>query len=228
MKVKFIHLSDARGKIGGAVASKNKAGNYFRSKTSPINPQTIFQTAQRALFALISQAWRGLTVIQRQGWAAIAAEATQSNVFGDSIKLSGSQLFSRLNLNTQLTGNAQVSDAPSPLQVVPSLITSIVADVVTGDITITQPAAVPAGKTMVLYFTPVISAGRNFVKNDYRFLMSRNNSSGTTGNLKAAYEARFGTSWLVVGKVFYVKYKTVDNATGYESSVSVIKIISEA
>jgi len=43
--IKFSAIvSDARGKIGGNVFSRNKGGSYIRSYVKPINPSTPKQT----------------------------------------------------------------------------------------------------------------------------------------------------------------------------------------
>src|SRR3546814_3353017 len=52
-KVKFGALmTDARGKLGGHVFSKNRAGSYLRTKVTPVNQQTSYQTSVRALFEI--------------------------------------------------------------------------------------------------------------------------------------------------------------------------------
>jgi hypothetical protein len=48
MKVLYGQIiSEARGKLGGLVASKNTYGNYMRNKVTPANPQTTEQVAAR-------------------------------------------------------------------------------------------------------------------------------------------------------------------------------------
>ena len=65
-KIKFgMMMTDARGKLGGQVFSKNKGGAYVRTKVTPSNPQTIAQTTRRALFAAIwSEAGGGRAILK--------------------------------------------------------------------------------------------------------------------------------------------------------------------
>ena len=50
--IKFgMMMTDARGKLGGHVLSKNRGGNYVRTNNVPSNPQSNFQTGVRAAFA---------------------------------------------------------------------------------------------------------------------------------------------------------------------------------
>ena len=40
-KIKFgMMMTDASGKLGGQVFSKNRGGSYVRTKVTPTNPQT--------------------------------------------------------------------------------------------------------------------------------------------------------------------------------------------
>jgi hypothetical protein len=218
MKVKFIHLSDARGKIGGAVASKNKAGNYFRSKTSPINPQTGYQSTVRSRFSSNSKAWASLTDEQRLSFETGAQLFTQSNIFGDNVKLSGAQLFQRLNSNILAAGGSVITSCPGPQSVQTFTGISAVADVSDSTIVIDLPG-VPTTSPFKqnIYATPVVSAGKKFVKSQFRLIGSFAIGTGSSQDITAAYESRFGTGWKTAGKTFYVKAKTVLIASGLDS-----------
>lgn len=223
MKVKFIHVSDARGKIGGSVASKNKFGNYFRSKTSPVNPQTTYQQAQRNEFTSWAQGWRGLTAAQQNSWNAAVEDFQKSNVFGDKVRLTGMQLYIRLNVNIALVGGSPIVVPPAPGSV--TAIDSIAVDPDVSDATITNtisPAA-PATQKYAVYATPPVSAGQRFIKNKLRLITTIDNAGGTTNDITSAYEARFGTSWKVAGKVFYVSYKPIVSASGIDGLPLVVR-----
>jgi hypothetical protein len=54
MKVLFgAIVVDGRGKIGGHVMSKNRAGAFMRTKVTPINRKSSFQTGVRSRLAAI-------------------------------------------------------------------------------------------------------------------------------------------------------------------------------
>lgn len=74
-------LSDARGKLGNTVYSRNPYGLYTRAKTLPTQPRTALQQAGRASFAAAASAWRS------QGQATIAAwnEYALTQVHRDSL-----------------------------------------------------------------------------------------------------------------------------------------------
>ena len=86
-------VSNASGKIGGTVYSRNKGGSYFRNWVYPNNPQTSKQQTQRNLLAAKSAAWRLLTTGERDAWDTWADENPILDRLGNSIKLSGAQDF---------------------------------------------------------------------------------------------------------------------------------------
>ena len=86
MKAKFgAIVVDGRGKIGGHVATKNKSGSYFRTKVTPVNPQSASQNSVRSRLATRAQAWKGLTAAQRTSWNAAVNDFQRTNIFGDTV-----------------------------------------------------------------------------------------------------------------------------------------------
>src|SRR3546814_20356183 len=82
-KVKFGALmTDARGKLGGHVFSKNRAGSYLRTKVTPVNPQTSYQTSVRALFGAISPQWSGLSQAVRDSFNGAVADRSEERRVG--------------------------------------------------------------------------------------------------------------------------------------------------
>lgn len=63
---------ELRGKIGGTVYSRNKAGAYARAKVTPVNPQTVRQQTQRYRFGLMSILYQSLTNITKDCWQSFA------------------------------------------------------------------------------------------------------------------------------------------------------------
>ena len=70
-KIKFgMMMTDARGKLGGQVFSKNRSGAYVRTKVTPVNPRTAAQPLSRSILGTLSASWSGLTEVQRRSWNA--------------------------------------------------------------------------------------------------------------------------------------------------------------
>jgi hypothetical protein len=103
MKTKFgAIIVDGRNKIGGHVASKNRAGSYLRTKVTPTNPGTTYQVNVRNRLAGISTAWRALTEAQRKAWNVAVSNYARTDIFGDLKNPSGFNLHQQLNNNQSI------------------------------------------------------------------------------------------------------------------------------
>lgn len=106
-------ISDIRGSVGGTVFSRNKSGAIARQRTTPVNPQSVLQTAIRAIVALVSQAWRtGTTTVQKAAWAVFASNVPAKNKLGESINLSGFNQYVKSNTAALNAGLPAIADAP--------------------------------------------------------------------------------------------------------------------
>jgi len=220
MKIKWGALVvDGRGKIGGHVASKNKAGNYLRTKTTPTNPQTSAQTSARALFGSISQQWSGLSDAVRLGWNEAVAEWQKTDIFGDLKQVSGKALFQRLNNQAQSAGYPAVTSAPAKAEMVSGVIS--VVDFQTGSQAIDLTGAYSgSGARLVISATPVLSDGTTFVKNKLRQIITQLGSTYDSGAVYNAYADKFGEPLVGDNIYFSVKYVL---ANGQASPEQIVK-----
>lgn len=212
-------VADMRNKLNGTVFSKNRYGAYARTKVSPVNPQTPRQSAIRAIFGSLSQAWRGLTEEQRLAWINAAPNFPVTDQFGNIRYLSGNALFVRLNTVLLNAGEAQMSMPPSPEGVTAAYIMGASGNISSTTITITLSDAVGAEETVIVEATPVMSAGKNYFANLLRQVMVT--PSGDTPNptdLWDAYAAAYGapTAGAKIGVAVY----TVNINTGETSPKS--------
>jgi len=215
MKANFgAIVVDGRGKLGGHVASKNRSGSYFRTKVTPVNPQTNYQQTVRARFGARAAAWRGLTDAQRASWITAAPNFPVFDIFGNAKILSGSQLYSKLNLNLASAGQAAITTAPAPVAIASLVSLSLLSDLSSTLVDITAGlAAVPAGFTAVILATPLYGPGQAFVKNKYRQIGTVAAAATLNPTVQYAdWNLLFGL--LVVGQKLSVKVFLVSNTTG--------------
>jgi len=216
MKAKFGAVIVAgSGKVGGHVLSRNRAGAYMRTKVTPVNPSSTAQMAVRNRLTGLSQGWKALTAAQRAAWNAAVGDYARTDVFGDLRNPSGAQLYQRLNNNLLAIGESVISVPPVPGSV--HAFTSCTLSVVTGTpaMSLTFAAAIPATDSIKLFATAPQSAGKSFVKSEYRLIDVLIDSDTSTVNIKAAYDAKFGAVSSNGLKVF-VKLVPVNNTTGQE------------
>lgn len=217
-------MTDARGKLGGQVFSKTRSGSVIRTKVTPVNPQTQFQSLARALFGQISQRWRVLTDVQRNAWGSAAEEAAKTNVFGDQYFSSGKNFFQEINGNilNASEGTAALFDVP-PLLVPAPVRTLSRAEFLLGDATIDLTiigALGPADSFLIIEATPYASPGRrNFSGSFRKLIVTPGNLPPTAELLYTEYTSRFGVPPVRAAVGFRIKTISSSGAASPYSSV---------
>jgi hypothetical protein len=202
-RIKMAHIvAEIRGKIGGTVFSRNRAGAYIREKVTPINPQSSSQTEVRGFFAQVAQAWRGLTDAQRLQWKTAVSNFKGTNIFGDVKTLTGSQLHQKLNLNILNIGGSEITTPPLPSSVPAMESMSAVADNSDNTLVITYSPAIDAGVTMEIFATAPVSAGKSFVKSEFKKLGNFLAADVSPLDVSTEYIAKFGAIGAVGQKIF--------------------------
>ena len=193
-KIKFgMMMTDARGKLGGQVFSKNRSGAYVRTKVTPVNPRTVSQQANRALLGNLSSAWSGLTELERASWNSVTEAWQKTNVFGDLTKPTGKNLFTSLNKNaiSAFPENELLVNPPAKAEFLPMSITSAPFNNVTGSLLVNLLGDGLTGSTYVVRATPGVSAGTSYVKNLFRRI-------GTSYVATETNQLNIGTSYVEV------------------------------
>ncbi len=200
-KVKFGAIAtDARNKVGGIVYSKNQYGAYVRTKVSPANPQSNYQSNVRNSFADLSVNWGStLTAAQRANWIAFAADHKVTDVFGAQLTLSGLATYQRINRILYQLGLAYIATPPADLDVV-ALLTAVATPAAGAATFSVAFTATPLGAATYLYVwaTPPIPAGVNYIRNRLRLVDISAAAQASPYDIVTAYAARFGI--LVVGQ----------------------------
>lgn len=219
-KFKFSPLVEqARGKFGNAVFSANGSGAYLRKLVQPRNPNTGLQATVRGRFGSIARRWRELTDATRQAWNEYSRQFSQSDIMGQNVKLSGFQLFTKLNNSLEQIGLAGL-DTPAGNPAFHAVAVQVEGE---GNEAYFNGYDADAfydndAIAVVWYTTPVMSVGRQTVSNsEYRVALVMATPEfrqwplgldklGINTNLPAGQQ----------GKVF-VKVEQVHKATGWRS-----------
>lgn len=207
-------VSEMRGKLNGSVFSKNRSGAYIRTKVTPVNPSTTFQVAVRALLSTYSQQWRTLTEAQRKAWNAAVSNWAKTDIFGDIKNPTGLNLFIKLNINIANVGGVAIVDPPLPAStgIWEDLTLNMDASATTMNLGFVENTDM-SGQEIVIEATPPMSPGKDFVKTEFRQIMTYTGggSSPVTG-LAAAYIAKFGA--FPAGQKVTVRVKAIEPTTG--------------
>ena len=164
-------MTDGRGKLGGQVASKNRGGAYVRTKVTPSNPQTSFQSTVRQRLASLSKEWGFLSEGGRRKWnvAADSGSWNKTDIFGDGRRPTGKNLFTGINLVSLESTNTLLTKVPRKANFsqfsVPTAVVLVGGDVKVS-VDVSEPPAL--GTRWQVEATPPVSAGRYYLKNLYR------------------------------------------------------------
>lgn len=218
MKVVFgAIVTDGRGKLGGHVASKNRAGAYFRTKVTPVNPSTVAQLGARSRFSALSSAWRGLTPAQRDTWRANVGDYAKTDIFGNLKNPSGSNLYQRLNNNLLTIGESALDTCPAIDAVATMSSFSFAVSTGGGTIELTFAPVIPATIKFKVFATPGMSPGIDFVKSEYRLIDVLTSADLTGLDVATEWSAVFGTV-PPAGQKMFIKLVPVLVASGLEGN----------
>ena len=163
------------GSLGGLTASHNRFGSYFRSRTIPTNPNSSRQNVVRSQLAALSQYWNAtLTSTQRSQWDVYAAAVPWTNRVGQSVKLTGFNMFCRSNAALLQAGLTQVDDGPAILtlpETDPTLAVTISAATQLASVAYDNslPWANEAGGALLISIGTPQAASRNYFGGPYRY-----------------------------------------------------------
>lgn len=183
--------SPRSGSYAGVTSSRNRYGQYVRTRAAPVNPGTTFQTAVRARLATVAGLWRTTSAIQQAGWRDLGAEIIRSDSLGSSYGMNGFGAFCMCNLNKLAAGDVTILDAP--LYNPPGELLTMTLTMTTATMSLaytTTPLA--AGDRLFVFCSPQVSAGR-FFNGNYRLIAATAAAAASPANIFTAYQARFGT-----------------------------------
>jgi hypothetical protein len=179
--------------------SRNRNGQYVRTRAIPVNPSTTFQLAVRSRLTTAAQDWRELTALQREGWATLGEQITRTDSLGQGYTLTGFQAYVLINNNRLAAAEVKVSDAPAHLP--PDPILSVTATITAATYSVAwTPTPLAAGEKLFCSCSPQRSAGRNF-EGDYRLILVSPAAAASPLVVFTAYTARMGTP-LIGNKIF--------------------------
>lgn len=195
MKIRFGGaVADARGSEGGRTITRTRGGAAMRRRVSGINPQSARQTQVRARLTALSKAWGSvLTTAQRNAWKSFAQNHPITDIFGETIILTGEQAYVRLNGRGMDAGQPRIDDPP-PDQAVDAQnsITVTAADATPALSVAIDPDPVPADHVLVIRATGNISPGISYVKQRLRTISTVAAATAGPYDALADWQSVFG------------------------------------
>ena len=211
-----IAFDEMSGSAKGVTAAKTRGRKYIRNRGYGGSVRTSYQSSVKAVFKQLSQAWQGLTNAQILAWNAAANTAQGKSVLGTKAKITGSNLFMRLNYWVVYCGG-QIMTTPPTLSgvVAPAAATIALSD---SAMTFTL-AEIPSDVTNLKLIIQASEPQSNGITRAYSKAAAFSDPYtpvATDIDIKSAYDNKCGAPNAGNPKVFF-KYFYVNTATGEKS-----------
>lgn len=210
------------GSVGGVTSSRNRFGQYRRTRATPVNPRSSAQGQVRSRMSANAALWRTLTGAQRAGWSDLGLSMVRSDALGQSYSLTGFQAF--CSVNNCLASSGAVGVTAAPGLVTPTGLLTGILTITAATMSLaytTTPLA--AGVKAQVFASPQRSAGRSF-EGDFRDLMVSAAAAASPLDLFAAYSAKFGAP--VLGNRIFVS--VVTTISGFQSGALITSAVVSA
>jgi hypothetical protein len=199
-QVKFLD-SPRSGSYQGLTASRNRFGQYMRTRAIPVNPNSTAQSQARARLSQMAEVWDTLTDVARAGWSSLGQSMTRTDSLGQGYSLTGLQAYVSVNSLNLAAGNARVDAAPA--LTTPAALTTTTITLTNAAFSIAYTTTpLGAGARLFAYASPQRSAGRSF-ESDYRLIAVSAAAAASPANIFTAYSARLGTP--VTGNKIFIR-----------------------
>lgn len=194
--MKFLDVPKS-GSIAGQTFSRNRNGQYVRTRAMPTQPRTTQQLLVRTNLSLFARLWGGLGEGTQSAWISAAALIPKIDSLGQTYYLTGFQYYVGVNTWLALIALTPVTSPPAPP--VPIIGTAVVGTVVKATPAFPFVVTTYTGK-LYMYASPPQHVGVNFM-GDYRFIGSSTITTGSA-DFGAAYNAKF-PGWAAGQKIFF-------------------------
>ena len=213
-----IAFEEMSGSAKGVTAAKVKNRKYLRNRGYGGSVRTSDQAEVKGIFKRLTTMWRSLTNAQILAWNKLALSQEAKSVLGTKGKISGSNLFTRLNYWIVACGGSPLTTPPTLVGVETPADCTIVC---TASAFTFKLSSVPADVTNLKLVIEATEGQSNGVSRAYSKaaqIKMVSSPSTTAVDIKADYEAKNGVLGAGAPKVFF-RYYFVNSATGEKSGV---------
>ena len=217
-----IAFEEMSGSAKGVTAAKVRGRKYIRNRGYGGGFKTSAQAAVKSIFKQLSQSWKSLTNAQILAWNALANTQKGKSVLGTSSKISGANLYSRLNFWIVKCGGVATAtpptlvgvDAPAEAEV------DYGADAFTFQLT-DMPESTENLKLVIMASAPQSNGVTKAYSKAVQIGAPRELVDAAI-DIKAEYESVHGVANTAAPKVF-MKYFFVNAVTGEKSGEMLVQ-----
>lgn len=210
-------VSQASGRLGGTIFSRNRGGAYVRNGSIPTTVTTPAAQQIKALTAFISRLWASFDKDTQEQWREWATQNPVINRLGQSRTLSGHQAFVKLGVRLMYAGFAPIDSPPVSAAPVAPTIGAISAVGATGVITVAfTPTPMAALLAVQAYAYLSNSPGVAYVKNRLALVFTTAAAAATPVTLTNPVADRFGPPQ--TGQTLHLGLRVIDSTSGLVSA----------
>jgi hypothetical protein len=179
------------GKVGLTVNVATRYGQIQRQYVVPKDPKTAAQMTVRSNLARVSARWRALSEKQRGAWMLDAQDAHSRPRLGKSARLTGCQLFIKINCARTAIGLDQFDDPPKVPEFGGNPVGELTISNTRGAIALKLAVPSAPAEHTVVYGAAPCSAGKYFVRH-FNILGFLPEPVGGVSDITGLYVARYG------------------------------------
>ena len=209
-----IAFEEMSGSAKGVTAAKTRGRKYIRNKGTGSSIRTAAQASVKSIFRQLSQSWKSLTNEQILAWTSLAQSQAGRSVLGTASKITGSNLYMRLNYWIVSCGGTALADPPALRGVEAPSSAAITLTPTTFTFTLDSEPTVNLSDLMLVIMASAPQS--NGVSRAYSKAVSIGEPKEAVSaeyDLKDDYDAKYGAPNDAAPKVF-LKWFFVDTTTG--------------
>ncbi|MBR0255261.1 MAG: hypothetical protein IJQ69_05025 [Bacteroidales bacterium] len=215
-----IAFEEMSGSAKGVTAAKMKGRKYIKNRGYGSGIRTSDQAKIKGVFKSLVTRWKALSNDQLLAWNKLALSQEGRSVLGTKAKISGFNLFTRLNHWVVTLGGELMTTPPTLVGVETPSGATIVCQGDTFTFKLDQDLSDNGGIFLIIEATEGQSNGVSRAHSKAVEIKTVEEPDDTAINIRADYVAKHGAPSAAAPKIFF-RYYFVNSATG-EKSVSML------
>lgn len=219
--IPYIAFEEMSGSAKGVTAAKMKNRKYIRNRGYGGSVRTQDQAKVKGIFKRLTTMWKTLTNENILAWNKFALSQQGRSVLGTGAKISGANLFTRLNYWIVACGGQPVVVSPTLLGVENPSSATIVCQ---GDtFKLDQALADNGGIYLVIEASEVQSNGVSRAHAKASAIKMVEEPTAVAVDIRADYVAKNGAPSAAAPKIFF-RYDYVNSSTGEKSGTMLAEV----
>ena len=218
-----IAFEEMSGSAKGVTAAKNKGRKFIKNRGYGSRIGTSDQAANKGVMKYITTSWKSLSNDQILAWNKLALSQEAKSILGTKAKISGANLFTRLNYWIVACGGSASVTPPTLAGIENPSSATIVCQGETFTFKLDQALADNGGIFLVIEASEGQSNGVARAHSKAVAIKMVEEPDATAVNIRADYVAKHGAPSAAAPKIFF-RYYFVNSSTGEKSGTMLAEV----